>query len=492
MRCSGVLTLAVLLTVPVGLPAAQAAPAVSWRPCPTEQAPTKECGWISVPRDYDRPGAGSLRIAVARIPATGPRAQRIGSLVWDAGGPGGVSTEMVDTIVARMSGQVRARFDFVAFDPRGIGASTPALRDCAQPWPLRPGWTPLPSWRNAVQRSGSALGAANRQCLTANRRIATVMGTAHVAQDLDRIRAALGDRQLTFWATSYGTRIGYVYALRYPQRVRAMVLDGSIDPSQGYAGLPAVGGTSQEKALNFIRRHDRPVYRSVIRTAAALTAAPVDLGGGQRFDRWDWLDVVADVVAFQDAWVAIPTYADVVDRARSGDDRARAALIAAKARPNSNEGGGFSVVNCLDYADRLTPKEQVAVTRRNARRAPVLGGSLTLAFAVGCRGLGHLDPDPIPLVTTAAQRARLAQVPAVLANSTQDGSTPMAWAQQMRRAFAAPMIRYRSTQHVIWGATASDCVNRPLDRFVLHTWIPKRSRTCRFVPSPAAATTSLH
>lgn len=151
-----------------------------------------------------------LRIALARIPASG--SQPIGSLVWDAGGPGGASTEMVDAMMERMSPQVRSRFDFVAFDPRGIGASRPALADCRSPWPTR---SPLTaSWKRSVSRSAKDLAAANRACLTANQRIARVMGTVNVVRDLDRIRAALGDRKLTFWGTSYGTRIGYVYALR--------------------------------------------------------------------------------------------------------------------------------------------------------------------------------------------------------------------------------------------------------------------------------------
>lgn len=440
-----------------------------------------------MPRRYDRPGGPSVRVALARIPATGTEQQRIGSLLWDAGGPGGVSTQSIDQMATRLSPQVRERFDFVAFDPRGVGASKPTLADCATPWPIRPALNPLPSWRRVHQQSGTDLRRVNRRCLRSNQQIAEVMGTNNVVRDLDRIRAAVGDRKLTFWATSYGTRIGYVYALRYPRRVRAMVMDGSIDPTAGYVGLPQVGGLSQEQALHFIRANDRPVYRSVIRTAASLTADPVRLPGGDRFSRWDWLDVVGDIVAFQSSWQQIPLLAGYVDQAReSGPEAAaiRASLADIKWRPNSNEGGAFSVVNCLDYADRLSVDEQVQLTKANARRAPVLGGSLTLMFAMGCSGLAKLDPDPIPLITTASQRARVAKVPVLLANATHDGSTPAAWARQMHKAFDRPMIGYRSSQHVIWGATDSRCVNRPIDRFVLDLRMPKKSRTCDFVPSP--------
>lgn len=462
---------------------------LQWRPCPSDQAPTKECAELTVPRRYDRPGGPSITVALARIPATGDPQTKIGSLVWDAGGPGGPSTDMVDRMTSLMSPDIRARFDFVAFDPRGIGSSTPALKDCGQPWPVRPARDPNPDWRSVQKASAKVLTQANRACLNRNRRLASVMGTNNVARDLDRIRAALGDERLTFWGTSYGTRIGYVYALRFPQRVRAMVMDGNIDPSHGYRGLARVGGLSQDQALRFIKREAPAIHRSAVRTAASLTTAPITLDGGSRFTRWDWLDIVGDVVAFQDSWQILPQYAQLVDTARGKGARATSARLTlerTKQRPNSNEGAGFSVVNCLDYADRLSPRQQADLATANAKRGPINGGSLTLSYAMGCSGLGELAPDPVPLVTTAKQRARLAEVPVLLANATHDGSTPMLWATRMQKVFDRPMVRYRGTQHVIWGATSSTCVNAPIDRFVLSLRLPAKNRTCAFVaPQPS-------
>ncbi len=464
---------------------------VQWEPCPSDAQPTKECALLRVPRRYS-PAKGHISIALARLPATGDPQRRIGSLLWDAGGPGGASTAMIDSIADRLSPRVRERFDFVAFDPRGIGASQPALADCAGPWPIRPALDPTPDWRQVRRASARQLAQANQACIQANRRIARVMGTVNVARDLDRIRRAVGDDQLTFWATSYGTRIGYVYALRYPDRVRAMVMDGSIDPTTGYPGLAEVGGVSQDNALGFVKRRYPTIHHTVIRTARALTTEPVRLSHGGRFTRWDWLDLVGDVIPFQPSWQTIPRYAAAVRAARqsgpSGAD-GRTLLEQVIARPNSNQGGGFSIVNCLDYADWPTAGAQSGTVADNARRAPVLGGSLTTSYAIGCAGLrsaraGGIRPDPIPLVTTASQRRRLASVPVLLANATQDGATPMPWARRMQRVFDRPMIRYRSGQHVIWGAVRSQCVNRPIDRFVLRLRLPATSRTCPFVVAP--------
>lgn len=478
------------------LPAVATSPeTVNWVPCPSDSHPDKQCARVPVPRVYGEPQRGTVRIALARIPATGPAELRIGSLFWDAGGPGGASTEMIDPIADLMSPAIRARFDFVAFDPRGIGASTPTLGSCGGPWPIRPARVTDPDWRKVQARSAAALAQDNRACARRARDVAGTMGTSNVVRDLDLLRKAVGDHTLTFWATSYGTRIGYVYAHEYPSRVRAIVLDGNIDPSSDYAGLARIGGTSQDIALRFIRNHYRPAYKAIVHTAAELTRKPVRLEGGGRFTRWNWLDLVGSFVAFQDAWAGLPGVASVVQLAQGTGERAEAMrrkLASWKAMPNTNEGGGFSVVNCLDYAQRLTGREESDIAATNARRHPVFGGSLSLMYALGCRGLGSLEPDPIPLITTDRQRARLADVPVLLANATHDGSTPMAWAKSMQDAFDRPMIEYRSSQHVIWGATKSECVNRPIDRFVITVQEPKHDRTCPFVPSePGTAGTAL-
>ena len=467
---------------------------LTWAPCPSVgvasnpsgAAPTKQCAWLTVPRRYDEPDGPTIKVALARIPATGSPSEKIGSLVWDAGVPGGSSTAMVDSFVNRLSPAVRKRFDFVAFDPRGVGDSIPALDECDLPWPVLPALDPLPRWRRAQDKSSDILAEANRACLRDYSEVAGFMSTNNVVKDLEQIRAALGDRKLTFWGTSYGTRIGYVYALAYPKRVRAMVLDGNIDPTTGYQTLPRIGGLSQDRALAFLRKHDRDVYRTAVRPAASLTADPIPLPHGTTFTRWDWINLVGDVVAFPDSWYALEHNAAMVHDARtSGEDAliAQAWLERLKRRQNSNEGGAFSIVNCLDYSQRLTAKQQADLAAANAKRGPITGGSLTLMYAMGCSGLNRLTPDPVPLVTTAKQRARLAEVPVLLANATNDGSTPMAWAKRMQKAFDRPMIRYRSTQHVIWGATTSKCVNAPIDRFVLRLTMPRQSRTCDYVPS---------
>ena len=466
---------------------------VNWADCPSDAQPDKQCATVKVPKVYGKSGSGTVRIALARIPATGTADQRIGSLFWDAGGPGGPSTEFIDSVAARMSPAVRKRFDFVAFDPRGIGASTPSLGTCEGPWPIRPADTTTPNWATVQRKSAADLAAANRACVRNARNIAGAMGTNNVVRDLEQLRKAVGDRKLTFWGTSYGTRIGYVYALKYPDKVRALVLDGNIDPSSNYIGLPEIGGTAQDLALQFIRNHDPSAYQAVMETGDSLVETPIPLDNGVVFSHWDWLDVAGNFVAFQSAWGDLSAAAEIVNLARGTDEQselARARLAAWKQLPNSNEGGGFSMVNCLDYDQRLTAKQETQISQVNARDYPVFGGSLSMMYAIGCRGLNSIDPDPIPLVTKNKQRAKLGDVPVLLANATKDGSTPLAWAKSMQAAFDRPLLKYKSSQHVIWGATSSSCVNKPIDRFVIQGKELTQSRTCPFAPSPPSVTSS--
>ncbi len=465
---------------------------VAWTECPSDEQPDKQCALFPVPVDYAHPAGRKIRIALARIPATGAPDEYLGTLFWDAGGPGGPSTQMVDTFVQRLSPEVRARFDFVAFDPRGIGGSRPALTDCGQPWLSRPPRKETPNWQAVQRKSADELAADNRTCLGGNERIAPWMGTVNVARDLNRMRKAVGDRKLTFWATSYGTRIGYVYALRYP--VRAMVLDGNIDPSTGFVGMPRIGGTSQDSALDFMANNYRVGYDAIMATAKSLATDPIRLPDGTLFSRWNWLDMVGDSIPFPESWPQVADWSTAIERARGdGADAAgiRQELQDTKSRPNGNEGAGFSTVNCLDYAGRLSAARQVDLARVNGAEYPVFGPSLTLTYGMGCAGLKGLTPDPVPLVTTAAQREILADVPVVVANATHDGATPMAWAKDMAVAFGdRPIIRYRSGQHVIWGGVDSACVNEPIDRFVIRRIEPQHGRVCPFVPPKPAPTGS--
>lgn len=452
---------AAILAVGLTLPAEP-----QWRPCGEVQ-----CTWVTVPRDYDRPHGATFRLRVAKSPATG---KKRGTLLFNPGGPGGEAVGMVSGVADELGPKIRRSFDVVSWDPRGIGQSKPALRGCAQPWLPRPDAGPV-NWTTVRDAGWTQLRKANVRCQKRNKGVVPHMGTVNVAHDMDRIRRALGEKEVTYWGMSYGTRIGYVYALQYPQRLRAMVLDGNIDPTGDYLGL-SEGGTAPDSAFTVVRRHDASLHRGVLAADDLLARRPIPMADGSSYTRWSYLDVYFPALGSSGMWDQVADSTATVAQAET-DAAKRAALVVLP--DNSNEGGAFSVVNCLDYSDRPSRSKQLAVIRANAARAPVYGGSLTTDYMIGCAGL-TMRPQPVPRATHA-DRKILRTVPVVISNSTHDSATPLIWADRMHRAFpASGYVKYRGGQHVIWHQVNSPCVNRTIDDFVLNL-TPTGNRTCAFV-----------
>lgn len=439
-----------------------------------------ECATVAVPEDRRDPAAGTVTLAVVRHRSSGTAAERIGSLVFNPGGPGGSGVTSIAGIWTALPDEVQRRFDLVSWDPRGVGATVPALEDCGQPWPRRPLTGPV-SWSSVVQRFQRDLAAANRACARANPGELEHVGTMENVADLDRIRAALGEERLTYWGLSYGTRIGYVYALLYPERVRAIVLDGSIDPASTALSLTEGGAAPDQAYGSFADAYPESSNR-LAELLAALDTRTVALADGQRLDRWVVLDFVYGMVAQQSAYPVIAQFIDLWHAAvfAAGATQQEAAAAGAvgvafqRSMPNSNAGGVFSVTNCTDYADRPSLARITSAVRWEHRLGPRYGGSLATMYGLGCAGLDY-QPDPVPVITGEGS-----PVPVLILGATRDGSTIMQWTARMARAFPnSRTVTYAGGQHVTWGAfSGSDCVNRVANRYVIDLVLPATDRGC--------------
>jgi pimeloyl-ACP methyl ester carboxylesterase len=203
-----------------------AATRIAWKPCRNGF----QCATVQVPLDHGRPNGAKISLALIRLPAGDPR-HRIGSLLINPGGPGGSGVEVVRGIAQFLPLELRGRFDIVGFDPRGVIGSTPlrCFRTFEEAVSVLPPFA-FPVTRaeeNVWRASDLALAAA---CARRGGPIRDHMSTADVARDMDVLRQALGDRQLTFLGFSYGSFLGQTYANLYPGRVRAIVIDGVLDP----------------------------------------------------------------------------------------------------------------------------------------------------------------------------------------------------------------------------------------------------------------------
>ncbi|MFI1755317.1 alpha/beta hydrolase [Streptomyces sp. NPDC020571] len=225
--------------------------ALRWAPCGDLEEPGAECGTLSVPVDWGRPDGPRLDLAVARRKAADPGA-RVGSMVFGPGGPGDSGVEMVTDRISRFSPEVRRRFDIVSFDPRGVGRSNPVA--CSDDLLAE-----RPSPELKTQADFDATVAYNARlradCRARTGPVFDHLDTAQTVRDVDALRAALGERKLTFHGSSYGTLLGAQYAETYPHRVRAMLLESVMDHSVPTARdfLRSEAATAEDSFREFVR-----------------------------------------------------------------------------------------------------------------------------------------------------------------------------------------------------------------------------------------------
>ncbi len=224
-------------------PAVAAPQRATWSKCFAKIGPF-QCATVQVPLDYDAPTGAKISIAMVRLPATDP-GRRLGSLFLNPGGPGGSGVDYALFAGPSLyTPEVRARLDLVGFDPRGVARSTP-LRCFGSPSQWEPFFTPFafPSTPEEEQVWTNADRYLNDACARRGGRIAEHMSTANVARDLDVLRSAVGDDTLTYAGVSYGSYLGVTYANLFPAKVRALVVDGVLDPiawSTGRGGESAI------------------------------------------------------------------------------------------------------------------------------------------------------------------------------------------------------------------------------------------------------------
>ncbi|MFB9238532.1 alpha/beta fold hydrolase [Plantactinospora siamensis] len=204
------------------------APRIGWYGCYDDA----ECATVRLPLDYDRPRGATTEVALLRVRARDQR-HRIGTLFVNPGGPGISATDFALYAPSLLSASVLDRFDIVGFDPRGVGASEQlrcfrTVREQTRAYAALT--VPFPVGAKEERAYIASAKAVGRACSTTGRRLAGAMSTAEVARDMDVLRRAVGDAKLSYLGFSYGSVLGQYYANMFPDRVRAITVDGVLDP----------------------------------------------------------------------------------------------------------------------------------------------------------------------------------------------------------------------------------------------------------------------
>lgn len=473
---------AVAATDPAPGPVAQAKadPALKWKKCQGGNLEGADCAFLTVPRDWARSDSGTYRIAVARVRA-GVAPTR-GVLIFNPGGPGAAGLDFLDFVQRRLPKEVRDSFDIVAFDPRGIGASQPKLTNCRTPGPEFPATGPV-DWQAATSAYVDVMSAALQECLAVNEADAQFVGSWQVIRDIDALRRALGADKISFWGLSYGTTLGRAYAQQFPQRLRALVLDGAITPT------PSIGdyarehiwddATAIETMLGAFGAKTTRGYRTVMKY---LDNSVLTTKDGDELTRWDVSGVLVNYAAYQERWKKSKEYInELYDVIRSSRTITREQFVRLKAdsiRPREEGGSNpaYHFVNCSDMHDR--PSVQIIAAA--AEQAAKVGGTALGATPLGeggqCAGLPPLGMSVPPLTGTL----RL-PTPPVIVNAVGDNRTPWLGARETANGFTgSSMVTYAGTQHVTYGGP-SPCVDAAVTPYLLHRTLPPRSVACPLV-----------
>ncbi|KAK4495364.1 hypothetical protein PRZ48_013695 [Zasmidium cellare] len=225
-------TLSITASIALSLPTNKTSSNLKWHTCPThaEQKAGLDCAELNVPLDWSNPNNGkTMTLSMNRWPAKDPKT-RIGALIHNPGGPGLAATDMVLDFARGSTywGEDLRRFDLIGLDPRGVGRSSPIK--CSPDL-----WNARPSQLVHSEEEFDKLIEHNRNfalsCLNRTGELVKHIDTLSVARDMDALRIALGEEKINFYGQSYGTQIGGAYAELFPQKYRAMALDGNVDHS---------------------------------------------------------------------------------------------------------------------------------------------------------------------------------------------------------------------------------------------------------------------
>ncbi|GAA5156679.1 alpha/beta hydrolase [Amycolatopsis dongchuanensis] len=446
-----------------------------------------ECARLTVPLDYANPQGDTITLGVLRHKATGERA---GALVINPGGPG-ASGMLAAAGLATQSSEVSTRFDLIGFDPRGIGASEPEVtcltdqeRDARRSEDLDTDGSPAGVAKQEAEAKDFAAKCAQRTehgtAMLAN------IGTRDVARDMDVLRSALGEQKLTYLGYSYGTRIGYTYAEAFPGNVRAMVLDGALDPNQDEMESLVAQGAGFGVAFNQFAawcaaRQDCALGKNAAGATKAfqdlvrpLIDNPVRLSDGRELTFDDATLGAIQALYSQQLWEPLNTGLNELRTGRG------TTLMALADQYNERDASGhysntqdaFTAIRCVDDP-RVTNKAEILdAENRYDQVAPFLDDGKPNGAALDACAFW-----PVPN-TSQPHEPEVAGVPPVLViSTTNDPATPYEAGVNLAKAMKGALLTFEGTQHTVF-LQGNSCVDQAGTDYLLNGTLPAEGKRC--------------
>jgi pimeloyl-ACP methyl ester carboxylesterase len=451
-----------------------------WKPCIGLY-----CTTLMVPIDYAHPSAGAIQLAVSRELTT--RKPNLGEVVVNPGGPGASGIQFLKSAAGFVRGQLGNEFDVVSFDPRGVGSSAPIrCLSSAQ----------LDQWVAFEADPQSPSGVAEQDqlskefaagCQAKSGALLAHVSTVDTARDLDVLRAALGQTKLTYMGFSYGTFLGAIYAQLFPQNVRALVLDGAVDPASTALELDQVQAQGFEVALKAWIAHcvattkptKCPLGNSAVTAEqhldawlATLRSAPIAASDGRTLT---WSLAVGGIAA---ALYSILDWDQLTVSLKGAMAGNPAGLLTLSDQIDGRQTNGSydnliesnTAINCVDRPSLGPISAYAAAAAAGAKDGPTFGqfigwGNVACADWPVAPELapGPIDPDGSP--------------PIMVIGTLRDPATPYRLAQSLAKEAKGPLLTYDGDGHTAF--LQSSCVDSVVKTFLVSLTDPAPGTTCK-------------
>jgi len=445
-----------------------------------------QCASLKVPLDYTNLDLGDISIAVSRTVHTGPNFQ--GSIVVNPGGPGSPGLEFASYVAKEIAPTVAKDFDFIGFDPRGVGKSAAVTcmtsKQTAQ-WLSMDSTPDTPAETAALMKSA---GKISQGCLKYSPRMASKVGTPFATQDLDLLRSALHEDKLNWLGFSYGTTLGASYIQAFPNRVGRFVLDGAVDPALN--GMQLSFGQSQgfQKAFqNYAQKclQQGPCPLGSTRTAitarvnsllARLDTRPLRTKDGTPLTQSLGTSAIFTAMYSTDMWELLTS---ALTSAYQGDGTGLLELSwmgsdqTGPATFGSNMQSAYYAIDCWDLPATPAAASLASAAQKWAKNAPIpeMAKSMSWSNAPCSRWFAH-DTNP-PTAATSSTAA-----PILIIGTRFDPATPYAWARALNAQLAtSTLLTYGGNGHTAFGG-GSTCIDSSVNSYLLTGLMPQPGKSC--------------
>ena len=454
---------------------------IVWTACDGSTNTEVECGNIEVPFDYADPEQGSFVLYIKKHNAANP-ADRIGSMMVNPGGPGFGGSSLADDAEYYFSQDLIDHFDIIAWDPRGTGETTPAV-NCVDTFDEYFGLDSPPETPEEKQALIDASQAFNDKCAENSGTILPYISTMASAQDINSLRLALGEEKVSYFGFSYGSELGTTWATMFPETVRAIVVDGAVDPN----------ASSIQEGMNQAKGFEGQLTTFLKQCSEKTTCAFHN--GGKAEDAFDKLVLDIDTTPLEVSkdrtpvtqgvlFTAVaqamysdyywPQLSEALDAAQGGDGKGILQLYDDYYQRNTdgtygNELEAFLAISCLDDPGATSAEEVDLHIEKFITAAPRLGGNF--AYGYSCALWPVKQADKVTITGKGAG-------PIVVIGTTGDAATPLESTRNMALGLEQGiLIVVGANQHTGYGA--NNCVVKAVDEYLIKLKVPANETTCK-------------